>query len=189
MPVTTTNLIQGPATLYVGAFGATEPTDALINTAPAVAWTDLGGTTGGVTLTAAITLAALDVDQILDPVGDVITARDITVATSLAEATLANLARVLNLADAVVTTGTTPAGPTLEPVSDVTSFTPVYRAFILDGIAPGGFRRRIILRKAIQTAAAALPHAPGTQTVIPATFRSTYVSASVKPFKIIDGIA
>jgi hypothetical protein len=37
MPVTTTNLIQGPATLYVGAFGAAEPTDALINTAPAAA--------------------------------------------------------------------------------------------------------------------------------------------------------
>jgi hypothetical protein len=189
MPVTTTNLIQGPATLYVGAFGATEPTDATINTAPAVAWTDVGGTTGGVTLTATIATTALDVDQILDPVGDVITARDFTVATSLAEATLANLARVLNLADAAVTAGTTPAGPTLEPASDITSFTPVYRAFILDGIAPGGFRRRIIIRKAVQTAAAALAHAPGTQTVIPATFRATYVSASIKPFKVVDGIA
>jgi hypothetical protein len=189
MPVTTTNLIQGPATLYVGAFGAAEPTDALINTAPGAPWTDLGGTTGGVTLTAAITLAAMDVDQILDPVGDVITARDFTIGTSLAEATLANLARVLNLADTDVTAGTSPAGPTLEPKSDVTSFTPVYRAFLLDGIAPGGFRRRVILRKAVQTAASALAHAPGTQTVIPATFRTTYVSASIKPFKVVDGIA
>jgi hypothetical protein len=189
MPVTTTNLIQGPASLYVGAFGATEPTDAQLNAAPAAGWTDVGGTTGGVTLTASITLTAMDVDQILDPVGDVITARDFTIATSLAEATLANLARVLNLADAAVAAGTSPAGPTLEPASDLTSFTPVYRAFIMDGIAPGGFRRRVILRKAIQTAASALPHAPGAQTVIPATFRSTYVSASIKPFRVVDAIA
>jgi hypothetical protein len=77
----------------------------------------------------------------------------------------------------------------LEPVSDITSFQPVYRAFIIDGLAPGGFRRRIILRKAIQTASSALAHSPSTQTVIPATFRTTYVSASIKPFKIVDGIA
>lgn len=189
MPVTTTNLIQGPATLYTGAFGAVEPTDAQVGTAPGAGWTDLGGTVGGVTLTASITLAAMDVDQILDPVGDVITARDVTIATSLAEATLANLARVLNLADSAVVAGTSPVGPTLEPQSDVTSFTPVYRAFILDGIAPGGFRRRILLRKAIQTAASAVPHGPTAQTVIPATFRSTYVSASIKPFRIIDATA
>jgi hypothetical protein len=33
MPVTSTNLIQGPATLYTGIFGATEP--ATIATTPA----------------------------------------------------------------------------------------------------------------------------------------------------------
>lgn len=188
MPVTTTNLIQGPATLYVAAFGATEPADAQVSAAP-TGFTDLGGTVGGVTLTATIDLAQLDVDQVLDPVGDVITARNVTVATSLAEATLANLARVLNLADSDVVAGTSPVGPTLEPKSDLTSFQPVYRAFILDGLAPGGFRRRIILRKALQTAAAAIPHGPAAQTVIPATFRTTYVSPSIRPFRILDAIA
>jgi hypothetical protein len=189
MPVTTTNLIQGPATLYTGLVGATEPLDTAVNAAPGAGWTDVGGTTGGVTLTANITLAELDVDQVLDIVGDVITARNITIATSLAEATLLNLARAINVADATVTTGTSPAGPTLEPVSDVTSFTPAYRALILDGLAPAGFRRRFIIRKALQTAASALPHSPGGQTVIPVTFRSTYVSASIKPFKVVDQIA
>lgn len=189
MSVTTTNLIQGPATLYSGLVGAVEPTDALVGTAPGAGWTDVGGTTGGVTLTVNLTLAEYDVDQVLDVVGDVITARNVTIATNLAEATLLNLAKVLNVADAAVTSGTTPAGPTLEPVSDVTAFTPVYRAYILDGLAPGGFRRRVIVRRAIQTAAAALPHSPSAQTVIPATFRSTYVTASVKPFKIVDQIA
>jgi hypothetical protein len=189
MAVTTTNLIQGPATLYSGLVGATEPTDALVNAAPAAGWTDVGGTTGGATLAVNLTLAELDVDQVLDIVGDVITGRNVTVQTNLAEATLLNLAKALNVADTVVTTGTSPAGPTLEPVSDVSSFTPAYRAYILDGIAPAGFRRRIILRKAIQTASSALAHSPSTQTVIPATFRTTYVSASIKPFKIVDQIA
>lgn len=189
MSVSTTNLIQGPATLYTGLVGATEPIDTALNTAPATGWTDMGGTTGGVTLTVGTTLTMLDVDQILDPVGDVITARSIQLATSLAEATLLNLARSMNLADAAVVAGTTPVGLTLEPVGDVTSFTPVYRAFILDGIAPGGFRRRVIIRKAIQTAASALPHSPTAQTVIPVTFRATYVSSSIKQVRWVDGIA
>lgn len=189
MAVTTTNLIQGPATLYSGLVGATEPTDALVNAAPATGWTDVGGTTGGVTLTVNLTLSELDVDQILDVVGDVITARNVQIGTSLAEATLLNLAKALNVADTVVTTGTSPAGPTLEPVSDVSSFTPTYRAYILDGLAPAGFRRRIIIRRAIQTAAAALPHSPSAQTVIPVVFRSTFVTAAIKPFKIVDQIA
>lgn len=182
-------MIQGPATLYTGLVGATEPLDTALNTAPATGWTDVGGTKGGLTLTIGTTLTELDVDQILDNVGDVITARTVTLATSFAEATLVNLARVYNVADTVVAAGTTPVGSMFEPVSDVTSFAPVYRAFIMDGIAPGGFRRRVIIRKAIQTSASALPHSPTEQTVIPATFRTTYVSTAIKPFRIIDGIA
>lgn len=189
MSVTTTNLIQGPASLWVGAFGVAEPADAQINTPLGVDWTDVGGTVGGVTLTVGITLAQLDVDQIADVVGDVITAREVNIATSLAEATLANLARVINLADAAVTSGTTPVGPGLEPASDLTTFQPVYRAWCLEGLAPAGYRRRVFLRKAVQTAASAMPHGPAAQTVIPATFRATYVSASIKPFKIVDAIA
>lgn len=189
MSVTTTNLIQGPATLYSAPFGTTEPTDALIGSVPGAGWLDCGGTKGGVTLTANMTLSEYDVDQVLDVVGDVITARNFTIGTNLAEATLINLAKAINVADTAVTTGVSPAGPTLEPVSDVTAFTPVYRAYILDGLAPGGFRRRVIIRRAIQTAASALAHSPTEQTVIPATFRSTYVSASIKPFKVVDQIA
>ena len=51
MAVTTTNLIMGPANLYIATFGATEPADTDVNTTPpASSWTDLGGTQDGVKL-------------------------------------------------------------------------------------------------------------------------------------------
>lgn len=190
MSVTTTNLIQGPAVLYIGLVGATEPSDATLNAAPSTGWTDLGATQGGVTLTTTLTIDSLEIDQVPDIPQDVITARSHVIATNLAEATLTNLARAWNLAEATaVTAGTSPAGPTLEPASDLTTFTPVYHALILDGLAPGGYKRRVIIRRAIQTGATGVPYQKAGQTLVPVSYRSTYVSPSIKPVRIVDGIA
>ncbi len=55
MGVTASNLILGPARLYIGAFGGAEPADSAVTpngvtTPPSSAvWTDVGGTDGGVT--------------------------------------------------------------------------------------------------------------------------------------------
>jgi hypothetical protein len=186
MPVSTTNLLQGPGTLYIGQFGAVEPTD--VNTTPSTGWNDVGGTNGGIQFSTALTVDQLSVDQVLDIPGDVITARSSSLTTTLAEGTLANYARTWNVDDTAVTTGTSPAGPTFEPVSDVTAFKPIYRALILDGTAPGGYRRRIIVRRAIQTGSPAMSYAKADQLGFAVTWRSTYVSASIKPVKIIDAI-
>src|ERR1044072_876781 len=97
MAVTTTNLIQGPGTLYSGAFGATEPTDTAVNAIPAAsAWTDMGGTQDGVKLSVDQTYSELEVDQITLRVGSRLTKQDFTIETSLAEATLENLSTTLN---------------------------------------------------------------------------------------------
>ena len=187
MPVSTSNLLQGPGVLYIGTFGATEPTT--VNTTPTTPWVDVGGTNGGIQVSAALTIDSLSVDQVLDIPGDVITGRNITITTTLAEATLANYARTWNVDDAQITTGTTPAGPTFEPTSDVTSFKPVYRALIVDGTAPGGYRRRILARRCIQTGSPAINYAKGDQAGYAVTWRTTYISPSILPFKIIDAIA
>jgi hypothetical protein len=190
MAVTTTNLIQGPATMYIGLFGATEPTDATINTAPGTGWTDVGGTDGGVTVTATLTIDPLSVDQVLEIPGDIITGRNVTVATNMAEPTLINYARAWNLNETTaITTGTSPVGPIFEPASDVTAFAPIYHSIILDGLAPGGFKRRIILRRAIQTGAVGMAYQKAGQTFVPVTWRNTYVSSSIKPFRVLDAIA
>jgi hypothetical protein len=179
MAVTSTNIIQGPATLYHAAFGATEP--ATIGVTPAAAWTDLGGTKDGVEMSFNDEYAVLEVDQIGYEIGRTRTKRVLSVKTALAEGTLANLARALN--------NTAPAANVLEGDDGVGFFLPAYSAILLDGIAPGGFRRRATFRKVLQTDGVASSYKKDGQLLIPVTFTGHWVSASIKPFKIEDAIA
>lgn len=176
MPVTSSNLIQGPATLYAAAFGAVEP--ATIATAPAVAWIDVGGTKEGVELGIADEYAVLDVDQIIYEIERRRTKRVVTIKTSLAEATLANLALAIN--------NTAPAANVLNADDGLAAFKPAYGAILLDGIAPGGFRRRFILRKTLATDSVGVAYKKDGQTLVPVTWTGHWVSASITPFKCED---
>lgn len=179
MAVTSTNLIQGPATIYFGVFGATEP--ATVATAPGVGWTDFGGTQEGITLKIDQEFADLTVDQIVDVIQRRRTGRTISVGTSLAEPTLANLATAIGNA--------APASNVLELDNDATAFSPAYSAILFDGIAPGGFRRRVIVRKTLQTASIELAYKKDGMTVIPVEYSLHWVSTSIKPFKVEDATA
>ena len=176
MPVTSTNLIQGPATLYTGIFGATEP--ATVATAPATGWTDVGGTKDGVELGINDEYAVLDVDQIIYEVARRRTKRIVTVKTSLAEATLTNLA--LAIANAA------PVANVLTADDGLAAFAPAYGAVLLDGIAAGGFRRRVIVRKTLPTDSVGVAYKKDGQTLIPVTWTAHWVSASIAPFIITD---
>jgi hypothetical protein len=186
MSVTTTNLIQGPATLYSGAFGATEPADTAINTTPAAsAWTDLGGTQDGVKLGVDQTYGELEVDQITLRVGSRLTKQDFTIETSLAEATLENLSLTLNGGTAASGAGFKSFDPNV--TSSATQ--PNYFAVIMDGYAPNQLRRRVIGRRMLNTDSAELAYTKDKQTLIPAKFAGHYVSGSVTPFHIVDQTA
>ena len=183
MAVTTTNLIQGPATLYQGLYGATEPTDAAVNATPAAsAWTDLGGTQDGVKLSVDQTYSELEVDQITVRVGSRLTKVDFTIETSLAEATLANLSMSLN-------GGTSASGSgwsSYDPNVSSSATQPNYFAVIMDGYAPSQFRRRIIGRRMLNTDSSELAYTKDKQTLIPIKLSGHYVSASIAPFHIVD---
>lgn len=176
MPVTSTNLIQGPATLYTGLFGATEP--ATVATTPATGWTDVGGTKDGVELGINDEYAVLDVDQIIYEVARRRTKRVVTVKTQLAEATLANLALAI--------ANTAPVANVLNADDGLAAFAPAYGAVLLDGIAPGGFRRRVIVRKTLPTDSVGVAYKKDGQTLIPVTWTAHWVSASIAPFIITD---
>jgi hypothetical protein len=176
MSVTSTNLIQGPATLYTGIFGVTEP--ATVATVPGVGWTDVGGTKDGVELNIADDYGVLDVDQIIYEIARRRTKRVVTLKTSLAEATLANLALAINNA--------APVANVLTADDGLAAFAPTYNALLLDGIAPGGFRRRIVLRKVLATDSVGVAYKKDGQTLIPVTWSLHWVSASIAPFKIED---
>lgn len=179
MTVTSTNLIQGPATLYAAPFGSTEPVS--LTTAPAAPWIDLGGTSDGAELSIADEYSVLNVDQIVYEVERRRTNRVVTIKTQLAEATLENLARAIN--------NTAPAAGVLTADDGLTAFNPPYQAVLLDGIAPGGFRRRIIVRKVLSTDSMDSAYKKDSMTLIPVTFTGHWVSASIKPFSISDASA
>ena len=176
MPVTSTNLIQGPATVYVAPFGTAEP--ATIATTPAAEWVDVGGTKGGLELNVSSEFATLTVDQIVDIIESRRTGREVTVKTTLAEATLQNIAQAIANA--------APVANVLELDDGLAAFKPAYSAILIDGIAPGGYRRRIIVRKTLPTDAVGIGYKKDDQTVVPVTWKLHWVSTVIKALKIED---
>jgi hypothetical protein len=176
MPVTTSNLLMGPAKLYFGAVGSTEPpSNATVLGAP---WTDIGGTTDGLTLTINQTYTPMMVDQVAMPVGSRKTEQGVQVATNLAEATLANLRMVLNQATAVATF--------TELDADISNADPLYQAVCIEGQKPGGGTRRVFVRRTLSTESIEMPFTKDGMTVVPVTFTAYYVSSTVKAIRIDD---
>src|SRR3954463_4051125 len=142
MATTVANLVQGPATLYIGTYDGTttrEPLDAAVNTTPAAtAWTDLGGTTDGAEISINQEYKELEVDQVVDVPGRRLTKRDMSVKTNLAEPTLQNLLYSLNDANggALGASGTGFSGY-YEPAFTDSATQPTYRSLIVHGWAPG----------------------------------------------------
>lgn len=188
MGVVVTNLIQGPADLYKATFGATEPLDTAVNTAPASsAWTDMGGTSDGVDLELKQEYKELVVDQLVDVPGRRMTKREMTLKTKLAEPTLERLDWALNSATGGVQSA---AGyKSLEPDGSTAATQPTYSALIMDGYAPAGLRRRLIARKVLSVEGLKTSAKKEDQTVFEVSLATHYVSSSIKPFKIVDEVA
>ncbi|MGW6912591.1 phage tail tube protein [Kitasatospora sp. NPDC054939] len=185
MAVNTANLLLGPATLYRGSFGATEPADssAAINATPAAsAWTDAGGTTDGVKLIVDQTYTELVVDQIVDRAGSRLTKRDMSVETNMAEATLENLSLLMNGGTAASGSGY----KTFEPSFASSATQPNYSALLFDGWGAGSLRRRVIVRKVLNTDSIELAYTKDTQTVLKAKFSAHYVSDVIAPLHIAE---
>lgn len=183
MSVTITNLTMGPGTLFTGAFGATEPADSAVNTTPAAsAWTDVGATDGGIKLTIDQKFTELTVDQVVDSLGRRLTQREIMIDTQVAETTLANLSLAMNGG----TQATGSGYATLDPLNVTSATQPNYIALILDGYAPAGFRRRVIVRRALNTSSLQTELAKDKQGYFPVTFAGHYVSSSIAPFHVVD---
>ncbi|GAA1281534.1 hypothetical protein [Saccharothrix xinjiangensis] len=184
MAVTTANLVQGPAELYAGVFGATEPGEATVNSTPAAsAWSDLGGTDGGARLNVALTYSVLTVDQLVEAAGRRLTNRDCNIATSLAEPTLENVDRMLN-------GGTSASGSgwkSWAPASESSATQPNYWAVLLHGWAPAGNRRMVIGRKVLNIANMESAYTKDGKTLVPVDLATHYVSQSVPSFRVIDG--
>ena len=193
MSVTPNNVCQGPATIYSGLFGTTEPADtnAAIITVPPAGWTDSGATTGGVAFEVDLTYSKINADQLVDPIGARLTARAITVTVNLLEATLNNLQLSMNNT-AVVNIGT--GVTTFDPITTNSATQPQYTAVLIDGWGPtlntgNAAKRRIIVRKCLSDTKVMAKYDMTTQLSWDCTFTAYYVSSSIAPFHICDQTA
>jgi hypothetical protein len=194
MSANVVNLVQGPATVYIGAFEAAEPANGDVNETPqASAWTDLGGTTDGCELSINQEYKELEVDQVVDIPGRRLVKRDMSVKTNLAEPTLQNLLYALNDANggALGASGVGYSG-TYEPAFTDSATQPTYRALLLHGWAPGegsgsqSKRRMVMLRKVLSSDNVEFAYKKEDQTVFSVTWSVHYVDSSTAPFKIVD---
>ena len=189
MSVNASNLILGPAKLYVSPFGTTEPADTSITPngasfIPSAPWTDVGGTDGGVTFEVDSTYTDLAVDQIIMNVGARLTDIKMTVAAKLAEVTLANLNTALN---SIGTTGGGSGYSTLDiPVTSAAS-QPTYAALLVVGWAPGSSMARwVIVRKLLCQTKAMMTYDKKGQLAYDCTWNAFYVSSTIPPVHITD---
>lgn len=189
MAVTVANLVQGPATLYIGAYGATEPADTAVASTPAsAAWTDLGGTVDGCELTIKQEYKELEVDQVVDIPGRRLVKRDMVVKTKLAEPTFANLVYALN--DGTTATGS--GYTTFTPAFTDSATQPTYRALLVHGWAAaagaGGVskRRMVILRRVLSSDDVELSYTKDKQTLLTVSWSVHYDTSVIAPFKIVD---
>ena len=191
MAITPFNICQGPATLYTGLFGATEPADSAVGSAPSSSvWTDVGGIMDGSSVLLEVDLTYTDqgVDQLVDAVGARLTKRTVQLTAALEELTLQNML----LAQNQLGTITTASGySTYDPSTATSATQPSYTALIIDGWAPTlpagtAMRRRIILRKALSSSKLDLEYEKSKPGVFNCTWTGYYVSATVPMWHVVD---
>jgi hypothetical protein len=180
------NILMGPATVYVGATGVitAPPADSAVNSTPAAsAWTDIGGTLGGVDFSVTPKFTALEVDQIVDNVDDRLTSRDIMVTFTMSEMTLANFALAINS-----TVGATGANyATLEPNYGSTASQTQKNSILVDGFAPAvvaNARARLYIPRGQQTGKVDWVNAKDKQMGLAVQFKAYYVGTGTSPFHV-----
>lgn len=183
---------MGPATVYVGASGVITlpPTDAAVNATPAAsAWTDLGGTNGGLTFDVTPKFTDFSLDQTVVAPGSRLTSQTIMATVTLAEATLPNLAMALN-----TTVGATGANfATFDPNYGAFATQVPYFSLLIDGFAPAAVvansRRRIYLPRCLSTGKITVAYAKDKQTGYNVQLQAFYASSTVPPYHITDQTA
>lgn len=192
MAVTASNLVLGPASMYVAPYTTTEPLDSTVTpngylTPPGGAWVDVGGTEGGVAFEADTKYTDLAVDQIIMNVGARLTELSMMVTTKLSELTLNNLTYALN---SITATGSGAGYITSDITVTSAATQPAYAALIIHGWAPllptGQALRRIIVRKVLSQAKVSMMYDKKTQASYAVTFNAFFVSGSVNPVHIVD---
>lgn len=187
------NVIMGPANVWVGAFGVTEPaqTNAAIIMDPGAGWSFIGATDGDVSWEVDHTITSVSADQSNDDITARATGRNIMLNLSALEPTLALLQIALNNFGTL----TVGSGITVYDPGQANAATPLlWSAVLIDGQAPllsggGGARRRGIFRKVTnqpKVVDLSSKTKPGVWALSAKCFR---VSDTISPYIVMDQTA
>lgn len=187
------NVILGPARIWVGAFGVTEPalTNAALIVDPSTGWTYLGATSGGAQWEVDLTLTRVPADQWIDDVMGRFTHRQVSLTTNLLEGTMANMLVALNN----IGTVTAGSGITSMTAGQPNAAVPAqYASILIDGWAPllgsgAAARRRGIFRKCLNETKVANTLAPDKAGMFALNFGTFGVSNTIDPFIVEDQTA
>lgn len=183
-----TTLVMGPATVYVGDFGAPEPEGLDILNEPSSAhWTDIGGSLGGVEMTVSQEYETVELLQSPDESIRRLKRRRLTAKTVLAEPTLQRALYALN--SGTLASGSGYQSYTPPAIDEATELD--YRAVLIYGWAPGlngnqHKRRVVILRKCLSIDNVEMAYHKEDQTAVNITWAVHWVDANTTTFKVID---
>lgn len=181
--VVSTEVLSGPGQLWRAIWtpSLVYPAGVDVANPPGAPFVDAGATSGGLTITTNQSFFSMEIDQVPDSLGERLTQRSVVGATSMAQGTLENLAFALNHDPATsVTTGVGFKEFEMEAGQD--AMRPVELAVIIDGWAPGGFKkRRVILRKLNSVESVASSYQKDGLFLIPVSFKALFVDSITSP--------
>lgn len=145
MPIVTSNVLTGQATLYTGPVGTVPPLDTLATGATWPSpWTPTGATEEGVSLAVGTDTVDIRIEEKLSALDRLISASNIRVLTALSEDTLATMKLAYGGGTITTTAGvkeTLVLSPTLDKV-----------AVGFEAIGANGFARRLVVPKCVSIA-------------------------------------
>lgn len=167
--ITTENIIIGPARLLAGEYGC-EDLDLV----------DLGGTTGGVTVSMSRTFYDVEADQAIGILKRQETGRTMKVSTTLLEATLSNLALAWGYGADAVTVDEV-SGKTTFNIGNVTEIP--YKRLRFIGPGPEGQERTYDVHKVASVGDGSHDLRKESETGIPVEFEVLYDASQTGPDK------
>lgn len=149
-------LTIGPADIYVAP--ANEPAPATIDDAPAGNWTAGGFTNKPTTVSTSQEFAEAKPQQAAMKVRKDRTAAEVTISAELAQTTLANIRMALGEAGVITSTAAGLGTPGTQKLAIDFDLDTVEFAVLIDGVAPGGHRRRIYVPVTVADGSVELAH-------------------------------
>lgn len=180
MAIDVAQMMVGPGRMRWAPLGTDDELIVAANVANWTGWTDVGPTDGGIQLAIAKDYANHEIDQTPDWVASTITARRMTLQSSLvASASHTTLSLVNN---GGVIASTNPSWTSYEPNTDLISKQEEYIMVAVEGVSLTGKPVIDVVRRVLNVDSVAFEYKKDGKTMFGLSFAGHFVSDTVAPF-------